>query len=150
LTEAGHHEARRLLRAHRLWETYLQHIGTPAAALHDQAHRLEHVHDEAAVDYLDDKLGHPLVDPHGAEIPEDFVHLVAGTEVNAALLREGRQGIISHVGDAAAGLELHSGQLLVAGPRTANQMHWTFHLDDGRTIELNHQQADALRVRLAS
>ncbi|MFH0822450.1 MAG: iron chelate uptake ABC transporter family permease subunit, partial [Pseudomonadota bacterium] len=57
LTDEGRSEANRILRAHRLWETYLQHVGTPEDQIHTTAHRLEHVHDRDAVDYLDDLLG---------------------------------------------------------------------------------------------
>ncbi len=118
LTDEGQRESQRLLRAHRLWETYLQHVGTPEEELHDRAHRLEHLHDEDTVDYLDDKLGHPLHDPHGAEIPEDFVHLVPGAEVKASLLREGRQGTITVVGHAARHSGLAEGQQITSGPRS--------------------------------
>jgi len=149
LTEAGQHEARRLLRAHRLWETYLERLGTPLTKLHDHAHDLEHVHDENAVDYLDDQLGHPLVDPHGAAIPEDFVHLTPGAEVPAALLREGHEATVVALGEAARGLALEVGLRLVAGPRRQDGKVWTFRLPAGRDLELSHEQADAVLVRLA-
>jgi manganese/iron transport system permease protein/iron/zinc/copper transport system permease protein len=69
LTEAGEKEARQVLRAHRLWETYLESIGTPQEALHATAHRMEHIRAEGTVDYLDEKLGRPARDPHGKKIP---------------------------------------------------------------------------------
>jgi manganese/iron transport system permease protein/iron/zinc/copper transport system permease protein len=69
LTEAGEKEARQVLRAHRLWETYLESIGTPKEALHPTAHRMEHIRAEGTVDYLDEKLGRPAWDPHGKKIP---------------------------------------------------------------------------------
>jgi manganese/iron transport system permease protein len=69
LTEAGDKEARQVLRAHRLWESYLASIGTPQEALHLTAHRLEHIRANGTVDYLDAKLGQPKVDPHGQKIP---------------------------------------------------------------------------------
>jgi manganese/iron transport system permease protein/iron/zinc/copper transport system permease protein len=69
LTESGEKEARQVLRAHRLWETYLQSIGTPREALHPTAHRMEHMRAAGTVDYLDEKLGHPARDPHGRKIP---------------------------------------------------------------------------------
>jgi len=69
LTEAGDKEARQVLRAHRLWESYLASIGTPQEALHPTAHRLEHIRANGTVDYLDAKLGQPKVDPHGQKIP---------------------------------------------------------------------------------
>ncbi|BDD88358.1 metal ABC transporter permease [Desulfofustis limnaeus] len=67
LSEAGEKEAGKVLRAHRLWETYLEAIGTPAEEVHATAHHLEHLGGEA-VDYLDEKLGNPEVSPHGKTI----------------------------------------------------------------------------------
>jgi manganese/iron transport system permease protein/iron/zinc/copper transport system permease protein len=69
LTRQGGQEAHRILRAHRLWESYLDHIGTPEGEVHTQAHILEHVRDQRSMDYLDSLLGHPTQDPHGKEIP---------------------------------------------------------------------------------
>jgi len=69
LTEQGRVEADRVLRAHRLWEAYLERIGTPKDQLHTTAHQLEHIRGGGAVDYLDEKLGKPETDPHGRQIP---------------------------------------------------------------------------------
>lgn len=41
LTEAGDMEARKVLKAHRLWEAYLESIGTPKEELHPTAHHLD-------------------------------------------------------------------------------------------------------------
>jgi hypothetical protein len=70
LTEVGRTEANKVLRAHRLWKTYLGKIGTPQAEVHPTAHRLEHISDGYTVDYLDEKLGEPDQDPHGKSIPQ--------------------------------------------------------------------------------
>lgn len=70
LTETGQEQARKMLRAHRLWETYLQHVGVPEAEIHEKAHQLEHVDRELTLEYLDKLLEHPTTDPHGKEIPE--------------------------------------------------------------------------------
>ncbi len=148
LTPEGQREAKRILRAHRLWETYLQHVGMPAETLHDQAHRLEHVHDEETVDYLDDKLGHPLTDPHGSEIPEDFEHLVPGEEVKVSLLREGHRGVVTALLPEVDKLPLKVGMHVVAGPREDNERVWTLEIPDGSRIQLDHDLADAVTVRL--
>ena len=70
LTEIGIKEANKVLRAHRLWETYLESIGTPEKEVHSTAHHLEHLHEHDTVDYLDKKLGNPKQDPHGKTIPD--------------------------------------------------------------------------------
>ena len=69
LTDNGRIEADKVLRAHRLWEAYLAQIGTPKEVLHSKAHQLEHIREGGAVDYLDEKLGSPKIDPHGKVIP---------------------------------------------------------------------------------
>jgi len=69
LSDAGRKEAEQVLRAHRLWETYLHSIGSPEQDWHETAHHLEHVREEGTIEYLDDVLGNPSQDPHGKEIP---------------------------------------------------------------------------------
>lgn len=69
LTASGNTEAIRILRAHRLWEAYLHHVGVPETEIHDRAHVLEHMDREVTVDYLDKLLEHPKTDPHGQAIP---------------------------------------------------------------------------------
>ena len=69
LTGVGEKQAKNVLRAHRLWESYLASIGTPEEAVHQTAHRMEHIRGAGTVDYLDQKLGKPEVDPHGRKIP---------------------------------------------------------------------------------
>jgi manganese/iron transport system permease protein/iron/zinc/copper transport system permease protein len=148
LTAAGRKEGLRLMRAHRLWETYLEHVGTPAGQLHSIAHHLEHVNDEAAVDYLDDKLGHPLRDPHGAEIPSDVVHVVPGASISAAQLRDGDRATVISAGPQAQAAGLLEGMEISAGPREDEGRRWTFRLPDGRHIDLNHDTTDEVTVRL--
>lgn len=68
LSAEGRKEADKVLRAHRLWEAYLERIGTPSDELHTTAHQLEHI--GGAVDYLDERLAGAEKDPHGRTIPE--------------------------------------------------------------------------------
>ncbi len=148
LTMQGRREARRLLRAHRIWETYLDHMGTPARELHGQAHKLEHLNDERTIDYLDDKLGHPLTDPHGSEIPEDFVDFEELEEVRASLLRKGNRAEVIRIEEAARGSGLHAGMTVSTEPRSSDGQTWTLVTDDGRQVQLAHHQADAVFVKL--
>jgi DtxR family Mn-dependent transcriptional regulator len=67
LTRAGRERAVGIVRAHRLWETYLAEQNIADPELHEMAERLEHAH-ELAGD-LDALLGRPEVDPHGEPIP---------------------------------------------------------------------------------
>ena len=69
-TESGRAEARRLVRAHRLYETYLvDRLGLTEEQIHDEAERYEHLLTPELLDEMDAELGYPEVDPHGSEIP---------------------------------------------------------------------------------
>lgn len=70
LTEDGKRWALHILRAHRLWESYLaDEARLPMSRLHDQAEAAEHHLTESDLDALDAHLGHPVEDPHGDPIP---------------------------------------------------------------------------------
>jgi ABC-type Mn2+/Zn2+ transport system permease subunit/Mn-dependent DtxR family transcriptional regulator len=70
VTETGRKHAEQLVRSHRLWETYLaERVGVDPQDVHLEAERLEHAHDLA--DRLDETLGRPEKDPHGAAIPRE-------------------------------------------------------------------------------
>ncbi len=69
LSGEGQRRATGLVRAHRLWESYLAdeaHLGMEN--IHEVAERLEHAHELA--DALAAQLGNPLHDPHGEPIPD--------------------------------------------------------------------------------
>ena len=70
LTEAGREEALRLLRRHRLIETFLlEHLGYSWQEVHEEAERLEHAVSDGFTERLAEFLGHPDRDPHGDPIP---------------------------------------------------------------------------------
>src|SRR5215204_2250400 len=93
LTEAGCIEALRLVRRHRLIETFLmEHLGYSWDDVHDEAERLEHAVSDEFTERLAELLGHPNRDPHGTPIPdpdgtmppEDSSPLSASTEGTCA------------------------------------------------------------------
>jgi ABC-type Mn2+/Zn2+ transport system permease subunit len=70
LTETGRTAARNLVRAHRLWESYLDtHFDLPRDHLHDAAERMEHFLDPQLQEELATELADRAVDPHGKSIP---------------------------------------------------------------------------------
>ena len=70
LTERGREEALRLVRRHRLLETFLlEHLGYSWQEVHEEAERLEHAVSDGFTERLAAFLGHPDQDPHGAPIP---------------------------------------------------------------------------------
>lgn len=70
ITTSGVDEAKTLVRAHRLWETYLvQEIGLSEEQIHEDAEKYEHLLTDEILDEVDEKLGFPSIDPHGSPIP---------------------------------------------------------------------------------
>jgi DtxR family Mn-dependent transcriptional regulator len=70
LTRDGTALALRMIRRHRLIETWLvNHIGYTWDEVHDEAEVLEHAMSDRLLDAIDAQLGHPVRDPHGDPIP---------------------------------------------------------------------------------
>ncbi|MEL7020219.1 MAG: metal-dependent transcriptional regulator, partial [Bacteroidota bacterium] len=70
LTPQGEAQANRLIRAHRLWETYLvEQMGLTTEQIHEDAEKYEHLLTDELLDEMDKELGFPALDPHGSPIP---------------------------------------------------------------------------------
>ncbi|MDX2115977.1 MAG: metal ABC transporter permease [Planctomycetota bacterium] len=72
LTDRGRERAAQLIRAHRLWESYLvDQAGLRPDHVHDTATLLEHARDPRGPRLMPDGTGR-LVDPHDQPIPPDL------------------------------------------------------------------------------
>ena len=70
LTVTGEQAALRVVRRHRLLETFLfRAAGVPWDEVHAEAELLEHALSERLEERIDAALGHPSHDPHGDPIP---------------------------------------------------------------------------------
>jgi DtxR family Mn-dependent transcriptional regulator len=111
LTERGRSEALRLVRRHRLIETFLlEHLGYDWQDVHAEAERLEHAVSDAFTDRLAELLGHPDHDPHGDPIPsaegtlevDDSFPLseaVAGSTLRISKVRDEDAAMLDYFGD---------------------------------------------------
>jgi len=71
LSGQGENKARKLVRKHRLIETFLETVlGMDDPLIHDEAEKLEHVISDQLMYRIDAYLGFPDKDPHGSPIPE--------------------------------------------------------------------------------
>ncbi len=71
LRATGEHEALKVVRRHRLIESFLvQVMKLDWSEVHEEAEILEHVISERLLDKIDAMLGHPTHDPHGDPIPD--------------------------------------------------------------------------------
>jgi len=86
LTPDGTALALRMLRRHRLIETWLvQHFDYGWHEVHDEAEVLEHSLSDRLLDKIDEQLGFPTRDPHGDPIPSRAGQI---DQPAAALLRD--------------------------------------------------------------
>lgn len=70
LTDLGSREALRVIRRHRILETYLsERLGYSWDDVHDEAERLEHAASDQLIERMATSLEDPSHDPHGAPIP---------------------------------------------------------------------------------
>lgn len=100
LKPGGRELALHIVRAHRLWESYLaEQTGVSEAEWHSRAERQEHLISLQQADALAAQLGHPTRDPHGDVIPSADGDLPAepGQPLTAAPLDQ--PVLISHVED---------------------------------------------------
>jgi len=70
LTDSGFKHALKVVRKHRLWETFLHEtLNLSLHEIHEEAEHLEHLTSDFLADRIEKFLGSPNVDPHGDPIP---------------------------------------------------------------------------------
>jgi DtxR family transcriptional regulator, Mn-dependent transcriptional regulator len=100
LTEEGRAEALRLLRRHRLIETFLvECLGYSWEEVHEEAESMEHSVSDDFTERLAAFLGHPAQDPHGDPIPAEDGTLEADDSFLLAAATPGQQVRIYRVDD---------------------------------------------------
>ena len=111
MTRRGLVEALRLVRRHRLIETFLlEHLGYSWQDVHEEAESLEHAVSDEFTERLAELLGHPDHDPHGDPIPsaegtleEDdsftLSQAVAGQRLRISKVRDEDAAMLDYLGE---------------------------------------------------
>lgn len=100
LTEAGRGYALSVVRAHRLYETYLANrTGMPRGEWHRRAEVEEHRLSRVAQDRLADSLGNPRYDPHGDPIPTRGGEVARPVGQSLTAFAPGEDLVVTHVED---------------------------------------------------
>lgn len=109
LTPAGDQLATRIIRRHRLIELFLvQTLGLGWDEVDGDAEQLEHAVSNRLIDRIDELLGRPEIDPHGAPIPspdgqmaqQDFTPLIdlkPGTACRVRRVPDGNPKLLQHL-----------------------------------------------------
>jgi len=100
LKPAGREMALHIVRAHRLWESYLaEQTGVAEREWHQRAERQEHLLSPQEADALAARLGLPTRDPHGDEIPVPHGELPAEQGQPLHAVAENTSLLITHIED---------------------------------------------------
>jgi DtxR family Mn-dependent transcriptional regulator len=148
LTRAGREEALRLIRRHRLIETFLlEHLGYSWREVHEEAERLEHAVSDGFTERLAEFLGHPDQDPHGDPIPAADGSLAPDDSFPLGEATAGQRVRISKVGDDPSTLEYLGDHGLVPGRLLS--VREVRDLDGVVTVEDEDGESHALGAPLA-
>jgi len=101
LTPEGRAHALRMVRRHRVLETFLvAELGYGWDEVHVEAEVLEHAVSDGLVDRMHERLGRPARDPHGDPIPTADGVVETPAAVVLAELAPGRRAAVARIWDA--------------------------------------------------
>jgi ABC-type Mn2+/Zn2+ transport system permease subunit/Mn-dependent DtxR family transcriptional regulator len=130
LTPQGIEKAYQIIRAHRLWESYLvKEMGMDQTQIHANAEDLEHRLPESFLLEIEEHLEHPKFDPHGSPIPQRDERAENTRSLESLLVGE-RGIIITNQPDDKIALELWQKGLTPNTP-------FVIHERSGNVISLN-------------
>lgn len=100
LTADGNREALRILRRHRIIESFLvRRLDYDWEDVHAEAERLEHAASDRLVDRMAEAMGNPTTDPHGAPIPNRHGKIAASAWPRLDEVAAGTQVTVRAVSD---------------------------------------------------
>ena len=140
LTDAGKAIALEIIRHHRLLELYLfKALGVPWDGVHEEAEKLEHVISEDVEARMDEFLGYPTADPHGAPIPDKHGVVIKRTSIPMTDLCSGQSCVVAEVSDTDSALLRHLGSFNLY-PGTAFRVIEVAPFEGPFTIDVAGQQ----------
>lgn len=151
LTEHGRRAALRMVRRHRIIESYLvAFLGYSWDTVHDEAERLEHAVTDELIERMSAALGNPGFDPHGDPIPDadgaiaeldctPLSEVETGTRVEIRRVRVGSADLLRYL----ASRELRPGVEIEILEREPFRGPITLRAD-GREQVLGHEVAEQL------
>jgi len=153
LTTKGEQIALGIIRRHRLIELFLVEVmGMDWADVHEEAEELEHVVSDRLVARMDDMLGHPSHDPHGAPIPTADGVIAAASDQSLADCAPGAYRLVQVDEGSGAFLDWCKSNGLVPGAtiRLVETDPFaetiTLHIEGGATLSVGLGSASKLHV----
>ncbi len=103
LSKNGLLMAGKIVRKHRLWETFLvEKLNFKWDEVHEIAEQLEHIQSDDLIGRLDKFLGSPKIDPHGDPIPDAEGNLIPITSKPLTIASSHDVHTVASVGDQSS------------------------------------------------
>lgn len=140
LTPVGETEALRVIRRHRLWESFLvDKLQFGWEEVHETAELLEHIRSPKLIQKLEEFLGNPKFDPHGDPIPDDKGKMPPRKTKALAEVGEGKTATIAAVNRHQTDFLQYLSRIgLTIGATVKVREHIKF--DDSRTVEVGGKE----------
>jgi DtxR family Mn-dependent transcriptional regulator len=119
LTGEGRSRAAFLVRRHRLSECFLANVlGIPWHRVHDEACTFERALGPAVLELLAERMGNPVVCPHGRPIPDGAGDCPEVATRSLVELVSGEDAVVAAVDDVDRDLLRHAEHVVVMATRT--------------------------------
>jgi DtxR family Mn-dependent transcriptional regulator len=154
LTNEGVKTALRIIRKHRLWESFLvSHLNFNWDEVHQVAEQLEHIQSEKLINELERFLDYPTHDPHGDPIPNRALFMKTYSKILLTELPVNKEGVCIGVKDNSSGFLRYLDRRQIGIGTTLQVLHRedfddSLHIQAGKsTLMITKKTAENIYVK---
>ena len=154
LTNEGIKTALRIIRKHRLWESFLvSHLNFNWDEVHQVAEQLEHIQSEKLTNELERFLDYPTHDPHGDPIPNRALFMKTYSKILLTELPVNKEGVCIGVKDNSSGFLRYLDRRQIGIGTTLQVLHRedfddSLHIQAGKsTLMITKKTAENIYVK---
>ena len=154
LTNEGVKTALRIVRKHRLWESFLvSHLNFNWDEVHQVAEQLEHIQSEKLTNELERFLNYPTHDPHGDPIPNRALFMKTYSKILLTELPVNKEGVCIGVKDNSSGFLRYLDRRQIGIGTTLQVLHRedfddSLHIQAGKsTLMITKKTAENIYVK---
>ena len=154
LTNEGVKTALRIVRKHRLWESFLvSHLNFNWDEVHQVAEQLEHIQSEKLTNELERFLDYPTHDPHGDPIPNRALFMKKYSKILLTELPVNKEGVCIGVKDNSSGFLRYLDRRQIGIGTTLQVLHRedfddSLHIQAGKsTLMITKKTAENIYVK---
>ena len=154
LTNEGVKTALRIVRKHRLWESFLvSHLNFNWDEVHQVAEQLEHIQSEKLTNELERFLDYPTHDPHGDPIPNRALFMKTYSKILLTELPVNKEGVCIGVKDNSSGFLRYLDRRQIGSGTTLQVLHRedfddSLHIQAGKsTLMITKKTAENIYVK---